>query len=218
MHLKPEELVDLAEGTRAESSAPHLNACADCRRQLGEMRAMMSEAAAVDVPEPSPMFWNHFSARVSDAVASEPHRRAWLDVADWRRVLMPGWAIAVASIVVVVVLGSRLTAPGSRLTAPPPNSSMVTAPPFSAAPPPSATLKGSPDTTSDATSRTDVADAVTDDASLMLVASLTSAMDLDAASDAGLTPSGAAEHALAQMRDTELRELERLLKEEMVGS
>jgi hypothetical protein len=52
----------------------------------------------------------------------------------------------------------------------------------------------------------------------MLVASLTSAMDLDAASDAGLAPSGAAEHAVTHMLDSELRELQRLLKEEMVGS
>jgi hypothetical protein len=207
MHLKPEELVDLAEGTRAESSAPHLDACADCRRQLGEMRAMMSEVHAVDVPEPSPMFWSHLSARVSDAVASEPRRRGWLDVAVWRQILMPGWAVAIASIVLVVALSSRLMAPPPL--PPPPNSSIVT--PFTAAPPSPIAV--------DTNSRTDViGDAVADDASLMLVASLTSAMDLDAASDAGLAPSGAAEHALAEMRDTELRELQRLLKEEMVGS
>jgi hypothetical protein len=53
------------------------------------------------------------------------------------------------------------------------------------------------------------------DASLMLVASLTSAMDLDAASDAGLAPSGSAEHAVTHMAGGDLRELQRLLKEEM---
>ncbi len=207
MHLEPDQLVDLAEGARAESSAPHLAACAECRRQLAEMRATMSEAAAVDVPEPSPMFWSHLSARVRDAVASEPQRRAWLDVAVWRRVLTPGWAVAIASIVVVVGLSSRLMAPPPLQA--PPNTTIVV-PSSAASPSPIA---------ADASSRTDIAgDASADDASLMLVASLTSAMDLDAASDAGLAPSGAAEHALAQMRDTELRELERLLKEEMVGS
>jgi hypothetical protein len=207
MHLKPEELVDLAEGTRAESSAPHLAACADCRRQLGEMRAMMSDVAAVDLPEPSPMFWSHLSARVRDAVASEPRRRAWLDVAAWRQVLMPGWAVAIASIAVVVALSSRLMAPPPM----PPPPSMSTVTPFSAAPP-------SP-IAADTNSGTEViGDVAADDASLMLVASLTSAMDLDAVSDAGLAPSGAADHALTHMRDTELRELERLLRQEMVGS
>lgn len=33
--------------------------------------------AAGDVPEPSPLFWNHLSARVRDAVAVEPIPRSW---------------------------------------------------------------------------------------------------------------------------------------------
>ena len=64
MHLQHDELVDLAEGTRAESSVPHLAACEACRHQLAELKAMMSAAADVAVPEPSPLFWDHFSARV----------------------------------------------------------------------------------------------------------------------------------------------------------
>ena len=60
MHVKPDELVDIAEGTRAESSAPHLATCDDCRRQLADVRTMMSAAAEVEVPEPSPLFWDHF--------------------------------------------------------------------------------------------------------------------------------------------------------------
>ena len=59
MHLRPDELVDLAEGTRAESAAPHLAECAVCRLQLGDLKAMISAAAEVDVPEPSPFFWDH---------------------------------------------------------------------------------------------------------------------------------------------------------------
>jgi hypothetical protein len=210
MHLKPDELVDLAEGARSESSAPHLAVCADCRRELGEMRAMMSAVADVDVPEPSPLFWDHLSARVGDRVASERKPSpAWLDVATWRRVVMPAWAAVVASLIVVAVLGSRLMAPE-----PPPGAST------------SATLKGSPDTpqgsppaVADANASIEVlGDAASDDASLMLVASLTSAMDLDAAEDAGLAPDGSAEHALTQMPVAELRELQRLLKAELVGS
>jgi hypothetical protein len=91
-----------------------------------------------------------------------------------------------------------------------------------------ATLKGSPYipqgppppyTAADANASTEVpGDAASDDASLMLVASLTSAMDLDAAKDAGLAPDGSAEHALTHMPVAELRELQRLLKAELVGS
>jgi hypothetical protein len=76
MHLQPDDLVDLAEGTRPEASAPHLASCAECRRQLADMRAMMSAAADVDVPEPSPLFWDHLSARVSESVSGEGAPRA----------------------------------------------------------------------------------------------------------------------------------------------
>src|SRR5258707_1769981 len=71
MHLSADELVDLAEGARPESSAPHLAACGPCRARLNDLRAMMSAVADVDVPEPSPLFWDHFSQRVHDAAASE---------------------------------------------------------------------------------------------------------------------------------------------------
>ena len=39
MHLEADELIDLAEGARPESSAPHLAACAQCRAQLADLRA-----------------------------------------------------------------------------------------------------------------------------------------------------------------------------------
>ena len=44
MHLNAEELVDVAEGTRPESAAPHLAGCESCRAQLRELRAMLSAA------------------------------------------------------------------------------------------------------------------------------------------------------------------------------
>src|SRR4051794_29807445 len=72
MHLNAEELVDIAEGTRGESAAPHLAGCEPCRAQLRELRAMMATARDVDVPEPSPLFWDHLSARISDAIAAAP--------------------------------------------------------------------------------------------------------------------------------------------------
>jgi hypothetical protein len=41
-HLTPEELLDLAEGSRPLSSAPHLTACEVCRQQLDELRGAMA--------------------------------------------------------------------------------------------------------------------------------------------------------------------------------
>jgi hypothetical protein len=213
MHLNPDELVDLADGGRCESSLPHLAACADCRRQLAGMRAMMSAVADVDVPEPSPLFWDHLSARVGAAVTEEATPRfAWLGARSWRRGIVPAGAVAAASVLIVVALGSRLIAPPTAVHRSAVGSS-------------AANLKGSPAAAGGmldaAANRVVGADGLGDaaaDASLMLVASLTAAMDLDAATDAGLAPSGSAEHAVTQMADDELRELQRLLKEEMVGS
>jgi anti-sigma-K factor RskA len=202
MHLNPDELVDLAEGARSESSLPHLATCADCRRQLDDMRAMMAAAVAADMPEPSPLFWDHLSARVSEAVAADGNSsHPWFRFAAWRRALMPASAIAAALVIVFALFNARVRAPQSQYVASPTT--------FTAAP---------PDVTADANSSSEVlGDATDDDASLMLVADMTSAIDLDAASDAGLAPTGSAEHAVMHMASDELRELRRLLQEEMVG-
>src|SRR5215470_2449246 len=71
MHLAPEDLVDLAEGARPESTAPHLASCEACRAQLAELRAMMAAAVDADVPEPSPLFWDQLTRRVHDAVEAD---------------------------------------------------------------------------------------------------------------------------------------------------
>src|SRR5262245_17694670 len=87
MHLTHEELLELAEGTRLESSAPHLAACGECRDELAGLRAMLSAATEADVPEPSPLFWDHFSARVRAAVAVEQagtEKRAMPDWLSWK--------------------------------------------------------------------------------------------------------------------------------------
>src|SRR5438445_3838913 len=115
MHLTPDDLVDLADGTRPESSAPHLASCATCRAQLNEMRAMMSAAADVDVPEPSPLFWDHFSQRVHDAVETDARLKGSRSfIARWRSALTAfGGArafqasVLVAGLIIVVLVVSR---------------------------------------------------------------------------------------------------------------
>ena len=193
MHLTSEELVDIAEGTRSEASAPHLVGCDPCRAQLSDLRAMMSAAAEVDVPEPSPLFWDHLSSRVSAAIAAEA---PGTQLAPWRelfstlfgsRTVQVAVALA-ASLLIVVLVNGRRTVPA-----------VVEAPGL---------------TIADA-----VADplgvAADDDDSLTLVASLTDGQDLETVREAGLAPRGSAEHAVTHMSDGELRELRRLLKEEL---
>jgi hypothetical protein len=213
MHLSAEELVDIAEGTRLESSAPHLAGCTSCRTRLTDLRTLLSAAQDVEVPEPSPLFWDHLSSRVSQAVAMEeavagPARlkgsRAFAEL------LRGGWglrssfgarafqvcgarafqaSVAVAAGVLIAVALS------SRAPAPAPYSSVVP--------------------TANTGAATELLGDVADDASLTLVASLTDEADLETVREAGLAPRGSAEHALAHMSDGELRELGRLLKEEL---
>jgi hypothetical protein len=191
-HLPPETLIDLAEGTRPESSAPHLESCERCRGQLAELRATMSAAADVDVPEPSPLFWGHFSARVSGAIAAEgaPRAAAWLDGWSWSRLSAP---VAVAGVIVLAAIVSvRMGAPARPL-----------APSQSAASSAEVVAAGDPALSSD-------------DPSLDLVADLAEGVEWDTASEPGLTPhEDAVDRAVGQLNDTERRELQRLLKEEL---
>jgi anti-sigma factor RsiW len=189
MHLKAGELVDLAEGTRAESSAPHLATCDACRRELAALKQTLALATAVSVPEPSPLFWDHLSRRVSDAVTEDRSRPpSW-----WRapRFVIPV-LVAAAAIVVAVAINGRDARPNQ------PASTRVAsiADPHDSMPEPQAG----------------------DDPSLVLVSELTSQMDLDGATEAGLAPQGSAEHAVTHMSHSELRELQRLLTEELANS
>ena len=70
-HLTASRLIDLAEGAAPEAFAPHLQTCAACRQQLDALCTTMSAVAEVAAPEPSPLFWDHLSARVHEAVAAD---------------------------------------------------------------------------------------------------------------------------------------------------
>lgn len=193
-HLTPREFVNLAEGARAESDAPHLQACDACRRRLGELRRMISAAAEVEAPEPSPLFWEHFSARVRVAVAAEgdSHRASWLARRPWGRLAIPLalGAAAAAALAVATTLRSAQTPAGRDVT---PSAIAATATP---------TAESGP--------------TFADDPSLGLVADLAGGYDWDAASEAGLTTSlERTDTAIGELSPDERQELERLLKQEM---
>ena len=86
-HLAQEQLLDAAEGTMPDAVAAHLRGCERCQRELVGLKTALAAAAEVDVPEPSPLFWGHLSARVREAMQAEaPARVEW-----WRtwRVALP---------------------------------------------------------------------------------------------------------------------------------
>jgi len=202
-HLTADELVDIAEGTRPESAASHLAACAACRAVLAELRATMSAITDADVPEPSPLFWDHLSRRVHEAieadgqlhVAPAPHAElggrlaALVGARAFQAAL-----VACASLAIVVLVTSQMHAPS-------PAPGVETA---IALPAPGVDLfSDSP---------------IENDTPLALVATLASNLDVDASGavpDAGLSHIGSADHAVAHMNGVELRELHRLLQQEM---
>jgi hypothetical protein len=113
-HLSPDErltLIELAD----EPDHPHLGECAPCRAEIATARALLSDARLAQVPEPSPLFWDHFSRRVSDSIAAEPapvrpRRSLW-------RVLIP-LSVGVAALLLTVVIDRTSVprrVPGSRV-------------------------------------------------------------------------------------------------------
>lgn len=72
-HLGPADLVSALDGRHTEAQARHLEQCASCREGVAALRASEAELRAnANVPEPSPLFWDHFAARVRRATAEEP--------------------------------------------------------------------------------------------------------------------------------------------------
>jgi hypothetical protein len=202
-HLTADELVDLVEGSTKDADVPHLAACESCRHQLGDLRTAMTNAASVDVPEPSPLFWHHFSARVREAVASEatPHSGWWRRWLSWPGVMAPLSVVAAAVIAIVAVSPPRPT--------------------VSPMPSLGSAVAGSPARGLSAASTRDLlTDSAGDDASLELVAALvalTDSLGWDAAADAGLASDGSADHAVTHLSMGELQQLEHLLREELAG-
>ena len=63
-----------------------------------------------DVPEPSPLFWDHLSARVHDAVAAEGGARvAWWRPSAWPALTIPAAAALVIAFGLASILTLRLT-------------------------------------------------------------------------------------------------------------
>jgi hypothetical protein len=189
MHLTPEELLDLAEGTQALSSAPHLTTCERCRHQLAELRDVMAAIGGdADVPDPSPLFWEHFSTRVHEAVTADAvSARPWFGVGRW------SWGLAAVMSAAVLAIAVSLT---------------VRTPPTVTSVPAVAETPGN-----DVGSAPAVA---LDDPSFGLLGDLAGSLDWDSAAEAGRSVDvGAADTAAAELSQAERTELQRLLREAM---
>jgi hypothetical protein len=78
-HLTPDAMLDLVEGIIDARADSHLASCEACRAQVTSLRATLTEieAGQCDIPEPSPLFWDHLSARVRAAVAEPTLAVPW---------------------------------------------------------------------------------------------------------------------------------------------
>jgi hypothetical protein len=102
-HLTPDELIDAVEAALAPERQTHLAACDVCRREVDALTATLDDARQASVPEPSPLFWNHFSERVRVAIDEAP-ASAWPAWLRWQ-VLAPLGAVA------LIILGLMISVP-----------------------------------------------------------------------------------------------------------
>lgn len=119
-HLTSDELIDAMEaeaddgkveadadrrnaaGMLSTERQAHLAACEECRRQVDDLAATLNKAKQLSVPEPSPLFWNHFSERVRTAVDTESASGSpWPSWLRWQTLLPIG---AVATIILALMI------------------------------------------------------------------------------------------------------------------
>ena len=103
-HLSPNDLLAAVDGSLDLSKAAHLSSCPTCEASVTELRALVAGLKTDGVPEPSPLFWDHFSERVRNAAAAEPQPSGW--TLGWRVWAMLGSSAAAFILVVVVRHGS----------------------------------------------------------------------------------------------------------------
>jgi len=158
-----------------------------------QIDALIEEVSAVDVPEPSPLFWNHFAARVNAAIDAPPSRASWPIPAVW------AWT-TVAVLVLVSVLGFYVIRPALQ-----PQLPAVTTMPAPG--------------TSTAANVSDAADADVDiesDAAWAVVRSFADELEYEDARAAGVVPrQGAIERAATELTAEERAELVRIIQDEL---
>ena len=108
-HFRSEEFVEHLDGVLAPGRERHLKKCDHCQARLAEWLTLADAIREVGVvPEPSPLFWDHFSERVQGATAAEPlappawWRRRWIQVG------------AMAGVAVALMLAINLRTPEPR--------------------------------------------------------------------------------------------------------
>jgi len=119
-HLSRDEFVDVVESSTAlpPERLRHLDTCAKCREEAEALRAVRLMASEDDTSAPSPLFWDHFAARIAERVRAEP-----VPVAPprWSPLSFTSWAVAGTVVVLLIttaVWRTTLHAPAPRVVVP----------------------------------------------------------------------------------------------------
>jgi hypothetical protein len=99
--LRPDEFIDVLDGSADDAAAAHVATCAHCQATLAEVRVALTAAAEAEVPEPSPLFWAHVNARVRGALDDAGHESAtgWWAWLRWDVVVpLAGMAMIVVAL------------------------------------------------------------------------------------------------------------------------
>ena len=114
-HLNETQMLDGLDGRLDPSAAVHVASCHACAEHLGEQRAVLQTIEAADrdaVPEPSPLFWDQFPARVNRAIDAEPKGSQLTGWQWW------GSVATAAVVVLMLVLPMRRETTAPSRTAP----------------------------------------------------------------------------------------------------
>jgi len=191
-HLSRAEFVDLIDSPSSlpADRAQHVQACAPCREEADMLRTMRALAAENETPEPSPLFWDHFAARVREELRREPLPAPR---ARWSPVPFATWAAAGMVLLLLIstaIWRTTLHAPAPHMPAP------VSAPTDLATVEP--------------------VDDLDNDEAWAVVRAATADLVWEDAHEAGLTPRpDDVENEALQLNAAERVELERLLDEDM---
>lgn len=184
-HLSPEEFVDALDGA-SPASATHLAECAECREELAALQSTLGAARGLEPDEPSPLFWEHFSARVKQATANESVGAPW----SWGRFAWkPVAALMVAAGALAIGLYVR---PAVE---------------------PTASVAGGVQPATELASA--AVPALEDDGSWSLVTALASELDWNELSQAAAPSEGAADAMIEELTSEQRETLARLLQKEI---
>jgi hypothetical protein len=188
-HLGPSEFVDAAEGTLDSRRLQHVETCASCRHELDTLKSVMREAGQGPISEPSPLFWDHFSARVRQAIAVETARAEaswWPRTWRWQAAAPLGALAVLVLLIVASITWRTASVPEAGFTAERLGVDLAV-----------------PEPTSDETA-------------WHALAEMVGPLDWDVAGEAGLTLlPGDADLALLDLSDDERAELSRLVTREL---